>query len=215
VIVVRWVKSADFSAPAPATQDRRARLKIPAQLPPAPTPSVKSPAQPPPAPTPSVEIPAQPPPALADRAPKAPRTGAMESRLRLLLPVLARTVESLSPSNRERFRTAFQPYLSAAERLRDDGAAVLTELERVHNVNRFLPLLDAAAEPAELTRALGIERIPMPDGLLRSTDLADYDVVSTSGAGDRFRVVREAAPGYRVPQSRKVIRKSRVELRAE
>jgi hypothetical protein len=55
----------------------------------------------------------------------------------------------------------------------------------------------------------------MPDGLLRSTDLADYDVVSTSGAGDRFRVVREAAPGYRVPQSRKVIRKSRVELRAE
>jgi hypothetical protein len=257
VIVVRWVKSADFSAPAPATLAGRARLITPAPatlaLParvksPAPATiplparviapatttlalpvRVKSPASAAPDPqtggiTPapaavaiqaSVITPAPAQSAPQDRVPEAPRTGKADSLLSPLLPVLARTIESLSPGDRERFRTAFQPYLSAAERPLEAGAAAWAELERAHNVYRFLPLLDAAAEPAELSRPLGIERIPMPDGLLRSVDLADYDVVSTSGAGDRFRVVREAAPGYRIAGSGKVIRKPRVELRAE
>jgi hypothetical protein len=135
--------------------------------------------------------------------------------MRDLLPVLKRAIDSLGTEDGAGYRRMFAPYLLAAESSGAPTAAALGELANRHNAHRFLPLLDATGAPTELIRELGIERLPLPEYAIRPIELADYEVVATSGAGDRFRVVREVAPGYRIVESGEIIRRPRVEVRAE
>ena len=131
-----------------------------------------------------------------------------------LLPTLKGLIDSMGMDRGARYREMFEPYLAAAESSAPP-AATLNALANMHNVMRFLSLLDAVGGSAELEQALGVERLPLPDLFLRPVDLADFEVVEASGAGDRFRVVREVSPGYRIVKSGRVIRKPKVEVQAQ
>jgi hypothetical protein len=128
---------------------------------------------------------------------------------------MAGAINAMHASDRERFRQRFEPYLSLAESPGVPSPDALADLEHRHNVNRFLPLIDAAGAPPALVKALGLEEVPIPKGQLRPAELGDYEVVRMSGAGERVRVVGVELSGYRVVKSGRVLRKPKVEVRAE
>jgi hypothetical protein len=71
------------------------------------------------------------------------------------------------------------------------------ELKGATNPNRFLPLVEALGGAAgRLLELLGMVEIKPPESLSAS-ELVDYEVVETTGAADRYRLVRVWKRGYR------------------
>jgi hypothetical protein len=87
------------------------------------------------------------------------------------------------------------------------------ELKGATNLGRFLPLVEALGEGAgRLLDLLGLVEIKPPENLSAS-ELADYEVAETSGAGDRFRLVKVSQRGYRNREG-KVLSKPKISVYA-